>query len=168
MERLGKSFILVLEPLEFNVYEKKMNYDTLGFVFGTQSTWLRDQMYQLVTQYLEFWQHHFTPKAINEIRDNISNFIASEVRREEVMFRFYCALGLLAYYTARTRDKGLAMRKFTTIDGPNPTYTMHYIYIGVNDYSISEIRDKIGEKIAHSEAGLEWKGFCFELIQVPV
>ena len=84
------------------------------------------------------------------------------------MFRFYCALGLLAYYTARTRDKGLAMRKFTIIEGPNPTYTMHYIYIGVNDYNISEIRDKIGEKIAHSEAGLEWKGSCFELIQVPL
>ncbi len=168
MEQLGKSFILVLEPLEFNVDEKKMNFDTLGFVFGTQSTWLRDQMYHLVTQYLEFWQHYFTPKAINEIRDNISNFIASKVRREEVMFRFYCALGLLAYYTARTRDKSLAMRKFTTIEGPNPMYTMHYIYIGVNDYNISEIRDKIGEKIAHSEAGLEWKGSCFELIQVPV
>ncbi len=165
MEQLGKSFILVIEPLEFNVYEKKINYDSLGFVFGTQSVWLRDRTYHLVTKYLEFWQHHFTPKAINEIRENISNFIASKVRREEVMFRFYCALGLLAYYTARTRDKSLAMRKFTIIEGANP---MYYIYIGVNDYNITEILDKIGEKIAHSEVGLEWKGSCFELIQVPV
>jgi len=165
MERLGKSFILVLEPLEFNVYDKKMNFNTLGFVFGTQSTWLRDQTYNLVTKYLEFWQRYFTPKAIKEIRDNINNFIASKVKREEVMFRFYCALGLLAYYTARTREKALAMRKFTLIEGLNP---MYYIYIGVNDYSVSEIREKIGEKIAHSEAGLEWKGSCFELIQIPV
>ena len=165
MERLGKSFILVLEPLEFNIYERKMNYDTLGFVFGTQSTWLRDQMYHLVTKYLEYWQQYFTPKGIKEIQDNISKFIASKVRREEVMFRFYCALGLLAYYTARTREKGLAMRKFTIIEGTNP---MYYIYIGVNDYNILEIRDKIGQKIAHSETGMEWKGSCFELIQVPV
>ena len=82
MDRLGKSFILVLEPLEFNVYDKKMNFDTLGFVFGTQSTWLRDQTYNLVTKYLEFWQRYFTPKAIKEIRDKINNFIASKVKRE--------------------------------------------------------------------------------------
>ena len=165
MEQLGKSFILVIEPLEFNVYEKRMNYDTLGFVFGTQSVWLRDRLYHLVTKYLEFWQQHFTPKAIYEIRENISNFIASKVRREEVIFRFYCALGLLAYYTARTRDKGLAMRKFTTIERANPLY---YIYIGVNDYNTMEILEKIGQKVTHSEAGLEWKGSCFELVQVPV
>ncbi len=165
MKRLGKSFILVLEPLEFNVYEKKMQFDTLGFVFGTQSMWLRDQTYNLVTEYLKFWQRYFTPKAIKEIRDNINNFIVTKVKREEVMFRFYCALGLLAYYTARTRDKDLAMRKFTIIEGLNP---MYYIYIGVNDYNVSEIRDKIGEKIASSEVGLDWKGSCFELIQVPL
>ena len=165
MEQLGKSFILVLEPLEFNVYEKKMNYDTLGMVFGTQSTWLRDQMYHLVTKYLEFWQHHFTPKVIKEIRDTISNFIATKVKREEITMRFYCALGLLAYYIARTRDKDVALRKFTTIEGANP---MYYIYIGVNNYTVLEIADKIGQKIAHSEAGMDWKGSCFELIQVPV
>lgn len=87
------------------------------------------------------------------------------MKREEIIYRFYCALGLLAYYTARTRDKGLAMRKFTIIEGANP---MYYIYIGVNDYNVMEIRHKIGEKIAHSEAGFEWKGSCFELIQVSV
>ena len=142
-----------------------MNYDTLGFVFGTQSTWLRDQTYHLVTKYLEFWQHRFTPKVIKEIRDNISNFITTKVKREEIIMRFYCALGLLAYYTARTRDKDLALRKFTIIEGANP---MYYIYIGVNDYNVLEIRDKIRQKIAHSEAGMEWKGSFFELIQVPV
>lgn len=104
-------------------------------------------------------------KTIKEIRDNISNFISSKVKREEVVFHFYCALGLLAYYTARTRDKDLAMRKFTIIEGLNPTY---YIYIGVYDYNILEIRDKIGQKVAHSEAGMEWKGSCFELIQVQI
>ena len=165
MELIGKSFILVLEPLEFNVYEKKMNYDTLGFVFGTQSTWLRDQTYHLVTTYLEYWQHHFTPKVIKEIQESVSNFITSKVERDEIIMHFYCALGLLAYYTATTRDKGLAMRKFTTIEGASPTY---YIYIGVNDYNVLEIRDKIGQKIAHSEAGMEWKGSCFELLQVPI
>ena len=45
---------------------------------------------------------------------------------------------------------------------------MYYIHIGVNDYSVLEIVDKIGQKIAHSESGMEWKGSCFELIQVPV
>jgi len=165
MEGLGKSFILVLEPLEFNIYEKKMNYYTLGFVFGTQSMWLRDQTYHLVETYLEYWQHHFTPKAIKEIRKSVSNFIASKVKREETIMRFYCGLGLLAYYTATTHDKRLAMRKFTAIEGASPTY---YIYIGVNDYNVLEILDKIRQKVAHSQAGMKWKGSCFELIQVPV
>jgi len=165
MEQLGKSFILVIEPLEFNVYERKINYDTLGIVFGTQSNWFRDQMYLLVTKYIEFWQHHFTPKAIKEIRDNISNFITAKAKREEAIFRFYRTLGLLAYYTARTRNKDLSMRKFTFIENFNPTY---YIYVGVKNYNLMEIREKIEQKIAQSEAGVEWKGSCFELIQVPI
>jgi len=57
------------------------------------------------------------------------------------------------------------MRKFTVIEGANP---MYYIYIGVNNYNVLEIRDKIGQKIAHSEAGMEWEGSCFELLQVPI
>ena len=165
MEQLGKSFILVIEPLEFNVYEKKINYDTLGFVFGTQSMWFRDQTYHLVTKYLKFWNHHFTPKAIKEIRDCISNFITAKAKREEVIIRFYCALGLMAYYNARNRNKDLALRKFIFIENGNPTY---YIYIGVNMYNTMEIREKIEQKLAHSETGMEWKGSCFELIQVPV
>lgn len=165
MVKIGKSFIMVIEPLEYSVYDKKLNYETMGLVFGTQSTWLRDKCYDLVTTYLEFWHQHFTPKVIKEIRDNISNFISTRVRREEVAMRFYCALGLLAYYTARTRDKSLAMRKFTTMEDFNP---MYYVYIGVNDYNIAEILEKIEQKVAHSKAGLEWKGSCFELTQVPV
>ena len=45
---------------------------------------------------------------------------------------------------------------------------MEFTRLVRDDYSISEIRDRIGEKITHSEAGLEWKGSCFELIQVPL
>ena len=165
MEKIGKSFIMVIEPLEYSVYDKRFNYKNLGLVFGTQSTWLRDKTYDLVTIYLKYWHQHFTPKVIKEIRDNISNFISARVKREEVAMRFYCALGLLAYYTARTRDKSLAMRKFTTMEDFNP---MYYVYIGVNDYNIAEILEKIEQKVAHSKAGLEWKGSCFELTQVPV
>jgi len=57
------------------------------------------------------------------------------------------------------------MRKFTAIEGIDP---MYYVYVGVNDYSIAEILEKIEQKVAHSKAGSEWKGSCFELIQVPV
>lgn len=165
MEFIGKSFILVIEPLEFSVYDRKFNLDTLGVVFGTQSTWLRDRYYDLATTYLEFWHQHFTPKVIKEIRDNISNFITAKEKREEVSIRFFCALGLLAYYTARTHDKSLAMRKFTAIEDNNP---MYYVYLGVNDYSIAEILEKMEQKVAHSKARVEWKGSCFELMQIPV
>ena len=166
MEKIGKSFILVIEPLEYNVYDRKFNHETFGLVFGSQSTWLRDQHYNLVTKYLEFWQHHFTPKVIKEIRDNISNFITTKVRWEEIAMRFFCALGLLAYYTAVSHDKTLAMRKFTAIeDINNPLY---YVYIGVNDYIVMEILEKIEQKVAHSKEGLEWKGSCFKLTQVTV
>ena len=165
MEKIGKSFIMVIEPLEYSVYDTKFNLDTFGLVFGSQSTWLRNQHYDLATTYLEFWQHHFTPKAIREIRDNISNFITAKVRREEIAMRFFCALGLLAYYTAVSYDKTLAMRKFTAIEDNNP---MYYVYLGVNDYSIAEILEKMEQKVAHSKARVEWKGSCFELIQVSV
>jgi hypothetical protein len=166
VENIGKSFILVIEPLEYSVYDRKFNLEIFGLVFGSQSPWLRDQHYDLVIKYLEFWQHHFTPKAIKEIRDNISNFITAKVKREEIAMRFYCALGLLAYYTAISHEKTLAMRKFTALeDIDNP---MYYVYIGVNDYNVMEILKKIEQKVAHSKAGVEWKGSCFELIQVSV
>ena len=166
MENIGKSFILVIEPLEYSVYDKKFNLETFGVVFGSQSTWLRDQHYNLVTTYLEFWQHHFTPKAIREIRDTISNFIMAKVRREEIVIRFFCALGLLAYYTAVSHDKTLTMRKFTAIEDINNP--MYYIYIGINDYNVMEIMEKIEQKVAHSKVGVEWKGSCFELTQVSL
>ena len=117
MERLGKSFILVLEPLEFNIYERKMNYDTLGFVFGTQSTWLRNQMYHLVTEYLKYWQRYFTPKAIKEIRDNISNFITSKVKREEVMFR--------DIFQVLNRIKSKGVKAFDRIEYPHQVFFFH-------------------------------------------
>jgi len=164
VEYIGKSFILVIEPLEYSVYDKKFNHETLGVVFGTQSTWLRDRYYDLATTYLEFWHQHFTPKIIKEIQDNISNFITAKVKREEVSIRFFCALGLLAYYTAISHEKTLAMRKFTAIEDINNP--MYHVYIGVNDYSIAEILKKIEQKVAHSKAGVEWKDSCFELIQV--
>ena len=145
MENIGKSFILVIEPLEFSVYDRKFNHETFGLVFGSQSTWLRDQHYNLATKYLEFWQQHFTPKAIKEIQDNISNFITAKVRREEVSIRFFCALGLLAYYTAISHEKTLAMRKFTAIEDINNP--MYHVYIGVNDYNVMEILKKIEQKV---------------------
>jgi len=155
---------MVIEPLEYSVYDTKFNLDTFGLVFGSQSTWLRDQQYDLATIYLEFWQQHFTPKAIREIRDNISNFITAKVRREEIAMRFFCALGLLAYYTAMNHDKTLAMRKFTTIENINNP--MYYVYIGVNNYNVMEILEKIEQKVAHSKSRVEWEGSCFELIQI--
>ena len=54
MEKIGNSFLLVIEPLEFNIHDRKMNHETLGLVFGTQSSWLRDKCYDLATKYLEF------------------------------------------------------------------------------------------------------------------
>ena len=80
MEQSGKSFTLVLETLEFNILEKKINYPTLGLVFGTRSTWVRDSTYQVVTTYLEYWQDHFSPKILKEIRDTISEFITAKVK----------------------------------------------------------------------------------------
>jgi len=37
MEKIGTSYISVIEPPEFNAYELKFNYDTFGVVFFTQS-----------------------------------------------------------------------------------------------------------------------------------
>jgi len=165
MEQIGKSFIMVIEPLEYSIHKQKFNFETLGLVFGTQSMWFRDKTQDLVTLYLKYWQQHFSPKVMKEIQDNISNFINARVKGEEIIMRFYCALGLLAYYNAVSHDKSLVMRKFSVFDAITPAY---YAYIGVNEYSVEEILIKMEQKVAHSNERSTWKGSCFGLVQVPV
>ena len=39
MERLGKTFLLVIEPLDFSMKENSFNCKEFGFIVGTESSW---------------------------------------------------------------------------------------------------------------------------------
>ena len=37
LELIGKTYLLALDPIDFDVYENKLNFETLSFVFSTKS-----------------------------------------------------------------------------------------------------------------------------------
>jgi hypothetical protein len=117
----------------------------------------------MLIKYLSIWQQNFAPTVINEIQENISNFIIARYKQEEIVMRFYCALGLLALYTARIQNKPLAMRKFSAMENINNLF--HYIYVGIIDYPIKEVFGKIQEKTSLSEGVISLEGSYFSIKQ---
>lgn len=164
MERLGKSFILVIEPLDFNIYQKKVFFNTFGCVIGTESEFFRNLMYKMCEKRVEIWQAHYTPKIITEIRKNLRLVLRKKIRNEEDAFRILSAFADLSFYTAVSHNKDAYLKSFSTIqDGK----ILRYCYVGSEIYNTSEILEKIEEKIQYSrEEKGDNKGSCFEFHQI--
>ena len=53
MERLGKTFLLVIEPLDFSMKENPFNCSEFGFMVGTESSWYLNNIFQFCRDYLK-------------------------------------------------------------------------------------------------------------------
>ena len=47
METLGKSFLMVIEPSDFDLNQQKVFYSDFGFVIASESEFFRDSMVKL-------------------------------------------------------------------------------------------------------------------------
>lgn len=169
MVQLGKSFILIIEPDGFNVYKEIFHHTHFGFVIGSHSEWFRNSMFGMLQQYLTMWQQHYSPAILGEIQQTIGRFTqTNKIKDNEVIFRFICGLGALAYYLGETYNNRLNLKTFTIIDMDN-SKPLYYCYVGTNDYSSMEINAKIMSKVypSHTNSGTR-EGCCFELQQIPI
>ncbi len=136
-------YVVIIEPLDFNIHKSCTEYDTFGFVVGSRVDWFHDYIIELVSEHLEIWQAIYKTAILNDIKSDISHFIHSTVRNNTITVQSICALAVLAYYIAASQGKKMHLRYFTTFTNKTPLY---YTYFGVNDYDCLELMKKIIEQ----------------------
>jgi len=162
MENLGKTFLMVIDPYDFDIKQQKVFFSDFGFVLSTQSEFFRDSMIRLCEKCHSVRKRYYGPKIITSARKRMREFVNKSIKTELEFLELVALLFDIAYYTAVSHDKDAHLRKFIAIEGVTPTY---FGFIGSKDYNSLDIISKIQEKIgsAKDEKGT---GSCFEIYQV--
>jgi len=143
MENLGRSYLLVLQPRDFDIKKAQVYYEEFGFVIGTQSQWFRDQMEKLCLECHKIRQRGMGSKIITSMRKRMKAYTRKGIKVEHDLFELIALYFDLAYYTAISHNKDAHLRKFTTILGANP---MYFVYVGSENYNVMEFTDMIQER----------------------
>ncbi|KKN27158.1 hypothetical protein LCGC14_0867510 [marine sediment metagenome] len=162
MENLGKTFLMVIDPYDFDIKQQKVFHSDFGFVLVTQSEFFRDSMIRLCKECHKLRQKNYGPKIIINARKRMKEYVNKSIKTERDFLELVAMLFDIAYYTAVSHDKDAYLRKFITIEGATPTY---FGFVSSKDYNSFDIISKIQEKIksAGDEKGA---GYCFEIYQV--
>lgn len=143
MEHLGKSFLLVVDPSNFDMKKNQVLYKDFGFVICTESQFFRDSMEKLCKKCHEIRQRGMSSKFITRIRKRMKRYTRTPLKSERDYLELVALYFDLAYYTATTQDKNTHLRKFTTILGLTPYY---FLYIGSKPHTSFELFKKVQEK----------------------
>ncbi len=162
MENLGKSFMMVIEPLNFDLRQQKVFYSDFGFIIVSESEFFRDSIIKLCQECHKIRQKGFGPKLITSIRKRMKEFVRKSFRTERDLLELVALLFDITYYTAVSHDKDAHLRKFTTIMGASPKY---FGYFGSRDYNSLKILEKIQKKIERSE-DMKGTGSYFDILQI--
>ena len=162
MENLGKTFLIVIDPSDFDMKQQKVFHSDFGFVIVTPSEFFRDSMIRLCKECHSVRKRNFGPKIITSARKRMREFVNRSIKIEYEFLELVALLFDIAYYTAVSHDKVAHLRKFIAIEGITPKF---FGYIGSKDYGSSVIINKIQNKIenAKDEKGA---GSCFEIYQI--
>ena len=162
MENLGKTFLMVMDPHDFDIKQKKVFHSDFGFVLVTQSEFFRDSTIKFCKECHSVRKRNFGFKIITNARKSMKEFGKKSIKTERDYLELVALLFDITYYTAVSHDKDAHLRKFITIEGVTPNY---FGYIGSKDYNSFEIISKIQEKI-RSTKDENGAGSCFEIYQV--
>jgi len=143
MENLGRSYLLVLEPRDFDIKSGHVYYDEFGFVIGTQSQFFRDQMEKLCLECHKIRQRGMGSKIITSMRKRMKAYRQKGIKVERDLFELVALYFDLTYYTAISHDKEAHLRKFTTILGAKP---MYFVYVGSENYTVMEFIEMIQQR----------------------
>ncbi len=162
MEILGKSFLMVIEPLDFDIEQQKVFYPEFGFVIATESGFFRDSIAAFCKKYHNVRRSAFTPKIITSIRMRMKDFDRNSIRTERGFLELVALFFDIAYYTAVSHDKDAHVRKFSAFNDKSLNY---YYYLGSRNYNSLQLLEKMEDKCEHSKIrhGI---GSYFEISQV--
>ena len=162
MEYLGKTGVLVIEPLDFDLKLQKVFFPNFGFVFTSESEFFRNSAAKFCLEYHEIRQGFFGPKLLTRIRNSMKAYFSKRVKTEREVLDLLAMFFDITYFTATSRKNQVYFRKFVTIEGCEPRY---YLYFGSIDFAIIEILERIQEMAERSKIG-DASMSCFEFIQL--
>ena len=162
METLGKSFIIVIEPFNFNIKRCRVLYNNFGFVVSSQSQFFRDLMFKLCKKCNNIRANHFGPHILTDIRRNMKILRKKGIKTEVETLKLVSTCFDIAYYTGVTHDLDTHLQSFSTIVGT----TFHYfLYVGTKAYNSLGILDEIRKKVEMSKNEVN-SGSYFEIISI--
>lgn len=162
MENLGSTFLMVINPPDFDIKQLKVLHSDFGFVISSQSRFFRDSIIKLCEEYHDIRKMNFGKNFITNTRNCMKKYVNKQGKTERDLFELVVLLFDISYYTAISHDKDAYLRKFSIIEGG----TLKCLgYIGSQDFSTSEVIGKIQEKIKSPKYNNR-TGSCFEVYQL--
>ncbi len=162
MEKLGKSFIIVIEASNFSLERCKVTYNNFGFVISSQSQFFRDLMYKLCKKCNSIRANHFGPHILTDIRRNMKLLGRKGIKTDVETLKLVSTCFDVAYYTSVSHDKDAHLRSFSTLVGT----TVHYfLYVGTKAYNSLEIIEEIRKKVEMCKNEVN-SGSYFEIISI--
>jgi hypothetical protein len=140
MVAFREHYVIVIEPADFNIHKNFIDYTTFGFVLGSRDAQFQEYIIEQVIHYLELWQVNYKSAFLKNIKNEVSDFVHSTLRNNEITLHSLFAFGVLAYYIAVSQGKKMHLRYFST--SMNNSF-IYYTYFGVNDYAPIDIISKI-------------------------
>lgn len=162
MENLEKTFLMVIEPNDFDLRQQKIFYSDFGFVISSGSEFFRDSMIKLCQECHKIRQRRFGPSILTSIRRAMKKFARTTIKTERELLELVAMFFDIGYYTAVSHDKDGHIRKFSIFDGISLRY---YGYFGSRDYNSIELIEKVKEKI-NTSGDRKDKRSCFEIVQI--
>lgn len=159
---MGKTTLLVIEPIDFDLRLQKVFYPNFGFVLTSESEYFRNKAVEFCQKYHAMRKKGFGPKALNGIRKSMKEYIAKRVKTEQEFLELFAIFFDIVHYTSITHNLETHLRMFYTFEELS---TKYYLYIGTMDINSLYILDKIQEKSKNSK--LEDKSISrFEIVQM--
>jgi hypothetical protein len=162
MENLGKSFLMVIDPNDFDLNKQKVFFDDFSFVFTSESEFFRDSLYKLCQECYKIRRKGFGPKLITDIRKTMKAILRKNLKDERVLLELVALFFDIAYYTVVSHDRVSHFRKFSTVDGVTIKFCS---YFGSRDYNPIELIKKVQQKTQKNKSNTR-NGFLFEIVQI--
>ena len=133
MERLGKTFLLVIEPLDIDIKENSFNYQEFGFIIGTESSWYLGNIFKFFRDYLKVRSEHLSTHGWDsfrrEIQESSEQILRKYIKNIEDFLRLVGVFIDLSYYTAHSHGKTTSLIVFTM---DIESQLLYYCYVGSN------------------------------------
>jgi len=166
MERLGKTFLLVIEPLDFSLKENAFYCSKFGFMVGTESSWYLNNIFQFCRDYyrtrIDYLKSNALDSLKKEIKESLEQIINKDVKNDEDLLRLMGIFIDLSFFTAYSRDKTTYLTVFTM---DVESQLLYCCYVGSNEYKDpEELSKQFFKKIKRPSIDKN-DGSCFEVYQ---